>query len=121
MAKGATTADSTLRQRYGSWNLVPGGMLQYARENGLDQEWADVLETVEKHCREAPRKGVRPKRHIAVLSKTTILKDRPLYGEPFLRTALGFAPVNEMGVVFLFGAMAKPARLHCDLGRHAVS
>ena len=36
-----------------------------------------------------------------------ILKDRPVYGEPFLRTALGFAPVNEMGVVFLFGAMAE--------------
>lgn len=35
------------------------------------------------------------------------LNDRPIYGEPFLRTALGFAPVNEMGVVFLFGAMAE--------------
>ena len=30
-----------------------------------------------------------------------------MYGEPFLRSALGFAPVNEMGVVFLFGAMAE--------------
>jgi hypothetical protein len=31
----------------------------------------------------------------------------PVYGEPFLRTALSFAPVNEMGVVYLFGAMAE--------------
>lgn len=98
---------TTLRHRYGSWNLVPGGMLEYARENGLEKEWADVLETAEKHCREAPKRGGRPKRHIAIASKPRVLKDRPVYGAPMMRQVMGFAPVNEMGVVFLFGALAE--------------
>jgi hypothetical protein len=36
-----------------------------------------------------------------------ILKDRPIYGRPMMDMALGLAPTNEMGVVFLFGTVAK--------------
>jgi hypothetical protein len=35
-----------------------------------------------------------------------IYKDRPVMGPPFARHRLTNAPVNEMGVVFLFGAVA---------------
>ena len=31
-----------LRKRFGSWQHVPAGMLQYAEENGLGEQWADV-------------------------------------------------------------------------------
>ena len=48
---------STLRQRYGSWNLVPAGMVQYLRERSLEQEWADVLEIGEAFCRRSREKG----------------------------------------------------------------
>ena len=36
-----------------------------------------------------------------------ILTDRPVYGRPMMDMALGLAPTNEMGVVFLFGTLAK--------------
>jgi hypothetical protein len=39
--------------------------------------------------------------------KPKILKDRPIYGRPMMDMALGLAPTNEMGVVFLFGTLAK--------------
>ncbi len=35
-----------------------------------------------------------------------LYKDRPVMGPPFARHPLANAPVNEMGVVFLFGAVA---------------
>jgi hypothetical protein len=34
---------------------------------------------------------------------------------------MGFAPVNEMGVAFLFGAMAERLGFYRDMDRHAVS
>ncbi len=98
---------TTLRKRYGSWNLVPSGMARYARENGLEQDWNDVLELAEKHNREAPKKRTIPQQLVEKLSKPRVLTDRPVYGAPMLRQVMGFAPVNEMGVVFLFGAMAE--------------
>jgi hypothetical protein len=98
---------TTLGKRYGSWNLVPSGMAKYARENGLEQDWSDVLELAEKHSREAPKKRTIPQQPVEKLSKARVLNDRPIYGAPMLRQVMGFAPVNEMGVVFLFGAMAE--------------
>ena len=97
----------TLRQRYGSWNLVPAGMVQYMRERSLEQEWADVLEIGETFCRAAPRKGIRPRAPSEFLAKTKILTDRPVYGAALIEGTMGFAPVNEIGVVYLFGGMAR--------------
>jgi hypothetical protein len=99
-------SQNPLRHRYGSWNLVPAGMLQYARECGLEEQWADVLEIAEKRYKQKPKTGLNftvP----AESPKTRIFNDRPLCGAPLMAQALGFAPVNEMGVVFLFGAMAR--------------
>jgi hypothetical protein len=94
-----------LRKRFRYWNDVPAGMVQYAVENGLEEQWGDVLEIARKYRREARTGGWR--RKPALLSSSPrILNDRPVYGAPFLRASLSFAPVNEMGVVFLFGAMA---------------
>jgi HNH endonuclease len=94
-----------LRKRFRYWNDVPAGMVQYAIEHGLEEQWSDVLEVAKKYRREARTGGWRRKPEL-LSSSPRILNDRPIYGAPFLRTALGFAPVNETGVVFLFGAMA---------------
>ena len=37
-----------LRKRFRSWQHVPAGMVQYAEENGLEEQWADVLEVSEE-------------------------------------------------------------------------
>jgi hypothetical protein len=97
--------NSTLRERYGSWSLVPAEMVKYARENGLEPEWADVLEMAEKYNPPAPTKRVAPQRRSGCGSKSRILSDRPVYGAAMLPQPMCFAPVNEMGVVFLFGAI----------------
>jgi hypothetical protein len=109
-----------LRKRFRYWNDVPAGMVQYVIENGMEEQWGDVLEVARKYRREARTGGWRrtPK---ALSSNPRILTDRPVYGEPFLRSALSFAPVNEMGVVFLFGAMAEKLGFICDVDWHAIS
>jgi hypothetical protein len=96
-----------LRKRFGSWQHVPAGLLQYAEKNGLGEQWADVLEITRRHRVHEAGGGGTPGPWKGWNSGPKILNDRLVYGEPFLRSALGFAPVNEMGVVFLFGAMAE--------------
>ncbi|HEY7403163.1 MAG TPA: hypothetical protein VIB39_06555 [Candidatus Angelobacter sp.] len=95
-----------LRKRFRYWNDVPAGMVQYAVEHGLEEHWGDVLEVARKYRREGRTGGWRRKPGL-LSSNPRILPDRPVYGAPMLRQVMGFAPVNEMGVVFLFGAMAE--------------
>src|SRR5215510_7397729 len=73
-----------LRKRFRYWNDVPAGMVQYAIENGLEEQWGDVLEVARKYRREARTGGWRRKPG-ALSSNPRILNDRPVYGEPFLR------------------------------------
>jgi len=39
-------------------------------------------------------------------SKPRVQTNRPVYGASLIGSAMGFAPVNEIGVVYLFGVMA---------------
>ena len=89
-----------LKRRFGAWSYVPTGMAQYAQDKGLAEVWADVLEIVKKHCQGEAGTSAAP---LARPFKPRILTDRPLYGAPLVEAAMGFSPVNEMGVVFLFG------------------
>ena len=50
-----------------------------------------------------------------------ILTDRPVYGASLIAGSMGFAPVNEMGVVYLFGGMAPRAGLYCSVDGNVVS
>jgi HNH endonuclease len=92
-----------LKSRYKSWKRVPMAMRQHIYEQGLTAEWADVLEVIERETKCEPayqemlENGVAPK----------VLMDRPMYGK-FLRVGpMVCAPVNESGVLVLFGAMAE--------------
>jgi hypothetical protein len=91
-----------MRGRFGSWKQVPAALVQYAKANGLAEEWADVLEIAKRERRRGGGGSERP------ISWTgpKILSDRPVYGAAMLPQAMCFAPVNEMGVVFLFGALS---------------
>jgi len=83
-----------LTRRFGSWLLVPHGLKQFAVKFGLAEEWKAELELVPPPPATAPAK--RP----------LYLPDKRLYGAPMFPGPLAYAPVNEMGVVFLFGWMA---------------
>jgi hypothetical protein len=96
-----------LIRRYGGWVHVPAGLQEFAREERLEGEWADVLDIIARH-KEEEADGRRTSGSTnSRMPKPRILKDRPIYGAPMMDMALGLAPTNEMGVVFLFGTVAK--------------
>jgi len=87
-----------LRRRFGSWPNVPPGLKQYAQDHGIADQWEDVLEMIGQ----ARRQNIDPLWPLA-----PIMADRPMYGPPVRGCPLMFGPVNEAGVLFLFGAMAE--------------
>jgi HNH endonuclease len=104
-----------LFRRCGGWRHVPQRMLEYIRMERLEGEWGDVLEVI-------VRSQEPPQKHTGLINKSSrlssnlpsrrgIMPDRPMYGMPLLSLApsfpLGCAPINEMGVLFLFGAVAR--------------
>ena len=89
--------------RYRRWKDVPEAFAKFARKDGVDQEWWDVLAIIEgeKASRALqPGKGRRSQKEI-------VLRDRPIYGDPLGLPELAYAPVNEAGVVFAFGMVAR--------------
>jgi hypothetical protein len=96
-----------LIRRHGGWVHVPAGLENFVREEKLEGEWGDVLDVIARE-RES---GVDARRTSGStngrMTRPRILRDRPIYGRPMMDMALGLAPTNEMGVVFLFGTLAK--------------
>jgi hypothetical protein len=78
------------------------------RMEHLEGEWKDVLEVIFKEL-EPHRRGARVNGEaiVAAPAKPKIMVDAPIYGTPLLTSPLSCAPINEMGVVFLFGAVAR--------------
>jgi hypothetical protein len=97
---------SPLKTRYGRWEQIPSGLREYARERGWSEEYQDVLEIIAAH---EQARGVR-----AGLSGDgaepapgpRVRADRPVYGPLLWPYPVIHGPVNEAGVLFLFGAMA---------------
>ena len=87
-----------LRTRFGSWPPVPDAMKLYAQEHGHTEEWKDVMELVDQRKKEG-QTSVSP-------SMPRIMEDRPMYGTLLQGCPLVFAPTNEAGVLYLFGALS---------------
>lgn len=121
-----------LTRRYGGWTHVPAGMMEYAKKERLEVEWGDVLDVVARYAERTAeegrtsgrgnRTGVWPGAGLGLHSRglhssgldrsetcgrTRVLADQPVYGMPLLPTPLSHAPTNELGVVFLFGSVAR--------------
>jgi len=90
-----------LRTRFVSWNYVPTGLKKFAEGSGLAEQWKDVLALV-KDTREPQPAG--PLTFAGPFAQT--MPGQPTYGAPIQCGALVFAPTNEFGVLFLFGAIA---------------
>jgi Homing endonuclease associated repeat len=100
---------------YGSWSATPEGFRNFAGKRGLHVQWGDVLEMIKdapaksRGAAIVPASGARGaddggKRRFR---KGGILRDRPVYGRPLPWPELAHEPVNELGVVFVFGMMAR--------------
>jgi len=95
-----------LQKRCGSWGRVPHMMMRYAQEHGLDQQWPDVmaLARAEKELNWPAVESLWP---VPGGPGWDVFTNRPVYGTPMNTCPMGHAPTNEMGVVFLFGVMAR--------------
>jgi hypothetical protein len=98
-------------RHFGPWSTIPARFRQFAQGK---PEWADVLALLpvalpktktefSGHTTEAGLPGVIPLSG----SRHTKLQDRPIYGDPSDFRGLRHEPINEMGVVFLFGMVAR--------------
>jgi len=95
---------------FGPWSTIPHHFRQFAEGK---PEWADVLALLPT---EPPRKTtplslnpfpIRPPAPSTPGSQHAKLEDRPTYGDPIDFRGLRHEPVNESGVVFLFGMVAR--------------
>ena len=98
---------SPMIKRFGGWSQLPAAMLAYAKQSGLESGWEDVMKIVAKRLEEATGGGRSKRPANETLFRPRILEGQPIYGPPLIPTPLGLAPTNEMGVVFLFGAVAR--------------
>jgi hypothetical protein len=91
--------------RYRLWTNIPEAFRKFAREAKLEPEWRDVLamKTTWIGRESRPKKAVGPKR----FRRGPILQGRTIYGRPILLPELAHEPVNELGVVFVFGMLAR--------------
>ena len=100
-------------RHFGPWSVVPTKFREFADDNPA---WTDVLALL-------PTQVVRPQVEVGRLTQSPAdiseiessrqnhlyskLDDRPTYGNPIDFRGLRHEPVNEDGVVFLFGMVAK--------------
>lgn len=91
----------------GSWTRVPLLMMEMAKKEGIEGEFKDVLDVIATHYQlsTARNKTSGPMKNTSLRPK--IMVGQPMYGEPLLESPMTCAPINEMGVVFLFGGVAR--------------
>ncbi len=95
-----------LTGKFRSWLNVPHAMRQFAESNGLQEEFADVLDVISARPKGEAEGAPRSAPMTPSLYKAPLLKHRPIYGPPLMPAALACGPVNEMGVVYLFALLA---------------
>jgi hypothetical protein len=94
-----------LMRRFGSWLRVPEGLKKFAEKNGLAKKWKHELALVEGTLAPKRNRAASEIHHHWPAAMPAAMLDRPLYGLPFWSWPMAYAPVNEIGVIFLFGAM----------------
>jgi len=95
-----------LVSRFGNWRQTQMGLLALAEENGWEVEWKDVVDVLRQHLEQTGGMEKTSKRVESGRSANGIFTDRPIYGPPVIAVPLAHGPVNEAGVVFLFGMLA---------------
>ncbi len=99
-----------LVRRFRTWRQVPAGLQEYARQEGLEGEWKDVLKILADHLEVGAGQTRTFESPTIMPSWQRVLKDQTstetVYGKP-MHAPLNCAPTNENGVIFAFGIVAK--------------
>jgi hypothetical protein len=93
-------------RRFRTWSSVPQSMLEYARREGLEGEWNDVLMIIGDHLKGVERRAQISEPAARILAQPGTLTDEPIFGQP-MHAPLSCAPTNEGGVLFAFGSVAR--------------
>lgn len=97
----------TLAKRFGGWESVPQAFRSFAKGK---REWRDVLSLLPDPVAEKERGW--PKQNAATSNgrpqvQQKLSKDRATYGDPIHLQGFRHEPVNEHGVMVLFGMLAR--------------
>jgi hypothetical protein len=108
---------------YGSWRGTAEGFCKFVDKHNRQKHWGDVLEMIAHGQARSTAARMRDaagtnatagpaaqeKEHgwKKRFRKGGILRDRPVYGRPLPWPELAHEPTNELGVVFVFGMMAR--------------
>ncbi len=110
--RDGTYSPGVFERRFGPWLAVPLKFREFA--NGKP-EWADVVALLPIENARAPFAATSPLASTQPSAdwvpppshRHSRLDDRPTYGNPIDFRGLRHEPVNEQGVVFLFGMVAR--------------
>ena len=97
----------TLAKRFGGWESVPEAFRNFAKGK---REWADVFALLPDPAAKKERgwsKQISAGPNARSQAPRKPLKDTAIYGNPMNFHAMRHEPVNEQGVVLLFGMLAK--------------
>jgi HNH endonuclease len=99
--------------RWNSWREIPAAMIEYASAKRLLRRWDDVIKLAKKYVEQEKRhEKARKKREARRAAQPGTAQPRArrepgaVYGQPIRHAAMMTAPVNEAGVMVLFGALA---------------
>lgn len=96
-----------LTRRFTSWTAIAPGMREYIQEQGREVEFNDVLNVIGEHLRGQAKNAPIFKDTFRYTAKPTFKPDEPFCGPPLMAGPMVYAPVNENGVLVLFGAVAR--------------
>lgn len=96
-------------RHFGTWSTIPNRFWDYAHKK---EKWADVLAllpvaTFNIPVKPALKRTVQTHLEHSGRRQHPKLEDRATYGDPLDFRGLRHEPVNEQGVVFLFGMVAR--------------
>ncbi len=117
--RDGTYSPGVFEKRFGPWSTVPSKFRAFADGK---HEWADVVALLPIENARSPIAASTPfaptSSDLAVSPlahhRHAKLEGRPTYGNPIDFRGLRHEPVNEQGVVFLFGMVARELGYHVE-------
>ena len=98
-------SDMPFHSRYGNWTAVPEAFRRFARSAKIEFEWKDVLGMIREVAKENNGPKIRCSHQRS--RKKDVFQDRPVYGALMNLPEMVHEPLNELGVVFAFGLVAR--------------
>ena len=99
-------SDTPLKNRFGTWGQVPRYLRRYMEENGLTEEWKDVMELIRAYEQGQDGMEMAPTPECEQ-KKPRVMTDRPVYGPLIRPYPMIHGPINENGVLYLFGTVSE--------------